>query len=261
VHPVAFQIGDFTVYWYGILVAGGFLAGLWTASRRAPVSGVASEKVADIGPWLILGAILGARLFFVISYWREQFSGEPFWEVFMIRKGGLVFYGGLIGAALTHIIYCQVKRLPLWKMADVLAPSIALGYCFGRVGCLMNGCCFGKVCSLPWAIQFPVGHETHPETLHPTQLYEGGAGLLLYAALAWLYRHKKFDGQVFAAYLIASGTIRFGVEFLRGDYAEGVWGGWFTPAQPVALSLLAIGLVLWRLRHGEGGPARRRAER
>lgn len=257
--PVAFQVGNFTIYWYGILVAAGFLTGLWTASRRAPLSGIASEKVADIGPWLILGAVVGARLFFVMSYWREEFAGGPLWEVFMIRNGGLVFYGGLVGAALAHILYCAVKRLPMWKMADVLAPSIALGYFFGRLGCLMNGCCYGKPCSMPWAIQFPFGHESHPETLHPTQLYEGGAGLLVYAGLAWLYRHKQFDGQVFAAYLIANGMVRFGVEFFRGDYAELIWGGWFTPAQPIALALLTTGGLLWWLKGGKDFDSRKRS--
>lgn len=243
-HPVAFHIGDFVIYWYGILVAAGFLAGIWTASRRAPLSGISGERVADIGPWLILGAVVGARLFYVVSYWREQFAGEPPWEVFMIRKGGLVFYGGLVGASLAHIVYCRAKRLPLWKMADVLAPSIALGYAFGRLGCLANGCCYGKVCHLPWAIHFPVGHDTHPEAVHPAQLYESFAGLALYAGLAWLYRCKRFDGQVFGLYLVANGIVRFVVEFFRGDYAVHYLGGWATPAHPIAIALIAVGLVL-----------------
>jgi phosphatidylglycerol:prolipoprotein diacylglycerol transferase len=97
-----------------------------------------------------------------------------------------------------------------------------------------------------------VGHDTHPETVHPTQLYEGVAGLGVYAGLGWLYRRKSFDGQVFAAYLIASGVVRFCVEFFRGDYAHRIWGEWLSPAQPLALVLVAAGVGLWWFRAAGG---------
>ena len=99
-HPIAFKLGTWPVYWYGVLVAFGFVAGLWTASRRAPLSGLKSEHAADAGPWLILGAVIGARALHVTTYWKESFASEPWWEVFMVQRGGLVFYGGLIGASL-----------------------------------------------------------------------------------------------------------------------------------------------------------------
>jgi phosphatidylglycerol---prolipoprotein diacylglyceryl transferase len=247
-HKVAFDLGGLTIYWYGVLVAAGFLAGIWTASRRAPRSGIPGERVADLGPWLILGAIVGSRLLFVVSYWEEEFAGRPFWEVFMIRNGGLVFYGGFIGAALAHVLYCRWKRIPLWKMADVLAPSIALGYFFGRLGCLMNGCCYGAPCDLPWAIRFPIGHETYPEAVHPTQLYESFSGLLIYLGLAWGYKHKRFDGEVFGWYLVANAVVRFGVEFFRADYEVRYLGGWATPAHLVALLVLGGGVALLRIQ-------------
>lgn len=246
-HPEAFQIGGLTVYWYGILVAGGFLAGLWTASRRAPWSGVAGSQVLDLGPWLIVGAVVGGRLLFVVTYWREEFAGHPWWEVFMLRRGGLVFYGGFLGAVVAHMVYCRVKGLPVWRLADILAPSIALGYFFGRLGCLMTGCCYGAACDLPWAIRFPVGHATHPQAVHPTQLYEATAGLLLYGGLAWFYRRRHRDGQVFALYLVANGLLRFGIEFFRGDYSVRYLGGWATPAHGIALGLLAAGGILFLL--------------
>src|SRR5262249_11792855 len=155
VHKIAFTLGPLTVHWYGVLVALGFLAGLWTASRRAMLEKVSAETILDLGPWLIIGTIIGARTLYVISYWQEQFAGRPFSEVFMVHHGGLVFYGGLVGASLACILYTQIKRLRLWKIADILAPSIALGHAFGRIGCLMNGCCYGRPTSLPWAIHFP----------------------------------------------------------------------------------------------------------
>jgi len=144
--------------------------------------------------------------------------GKPASEIFMIHHGGLVFYGGLLGASLAGIIYIRVRQLPLWKVADILAPSIALGYVFGRIGCLLNGCCYGRICDQPWAIRFPSEHGTHGQPVHPTQIYDSLLNLGLYLALAWLYRRKKFDGQVFAAYLMCYAVTRSFVEMFRGDY-------------------------------------------
>ena len=169
----------------------------------------------------------------------------------MIQKGGLVFYGGLIGAAVACILYTRLKQLPLWKVADIMAPSIALGYVFGRIGCLMNGCCYGRACNMPWAITFPAGHETHPlgepaTPVHPTQIYESLLNLFLYLGLAWLYRRKKYDGQVFSVYLVSYAVLRSTVEIFRGDYPayQHFLGGWATPAQLVSIGILAAGLIL-----------------
>jgi phosphatidylglycerol:prolipoprotein diacylglycerol transferase len=259
VHKVAFQLGDFTLYWYGVLVAVGFLAGLWTASRRAPLTGIPSEQVADLGPWLMLGGLAGSRLLYVLAFWQEDFAGKPWWEIFMIRRGGLVFYGGLCGAALACIGYVRWRRLSLWKLADVLAPSIPLGQFFGRLGCLMYGCCYGRACDLPWAIRFPSGHETFPQPVHPAQLYESVLCLGLYGALTWFYRRQRFAGQVFALYLIAYAPLRFLVEFFRGDHLTRYLGGWATSGQLFSLGVLGAGLVVYRLlrtrrRPGQGSP-------
>jgi phosphatidylglycerol:prolipoprotein diacylglycerol transferase len=256
VHPIAFQLGRFTIHWYGVMMALAFLAGLWTASRRGLRDGISGEKVLDLGPWLIVGAIIGARTLYVITFWKEHFALEPIWEIFMVQKGGLVYYGGLIGASLACILYARFRKLGLWKLADVLAPSIALGYVFGRIGCLMNGCCYGRACNLPWAIRFPAGHDTHPvgelaTPVHPTQIYESLLSLCLYAFLAWLYRRKKFDGQVFATYLVCYPVLRSFVEMFRGDYPpnQHFLGGWATPAQLVSIGILIAGLILLWLLH------------
>ena len=227
------------------MVAIGFLAGLWTASRRGLSSGFPAEKILDLGPWLIVGTIVGARTLYVISYWNEQFAGRPLAEVFMVWKGGLVYYGGFIGATLSGILYARRKGLPLWKLADVMAPSIALGSVFGRIGCLLNGCCYGRECSLPWAIHFPPTHQTYPHGVHPTEVYDSLLNLVLYFILAWLYRRKKFDGEVFAAYLVGYAVFRFVVEMFRGDYPQYYLGGWATPAQLVSFGILAAGIALW----------------
>jgi phosphatidylglycerol---prolipoprotein diacylglyceryl transferase len=248
VHPVAFQIGTFTIYWYGVLAALAFLVAFWTASQRAPHDGVPSEAVADLAPWLILGAIVGARALYVMSYWNEQFADKPIWEVFMLRRSGLVYYGGLIGACLATIVYSKYRKLPLWKIADIMTPSIALGHAIGRIGCLMTGCCFGRRASVPWAIHFPPGHSTEGHAVHPTQIYESLLNFALYAGLAALFRRKKFNGQVFAVYLVAYAVLRTFVELFRGDYPVYYLGGLLTPAQLVSAGIFAIGMfLLWKL--------------
>ena len=255
-HPNALQLGPLTVHWYGVMLALAFLAGLWTAGRRAPRDGIAGEKIADAGLWLILGGIIGARTLYVVSYWdglleAPLFPRAPWTEIFMVQRGGLVYYGGLVGATLAGIFYARVRKLPLWKMADIFTPSIALGYVFGRIGCLMNGCCYGRACDLPWAIRFPEDNPLHPPTfpVHPTQIYDSLLSLGFYFALAWLYRRKRFDGQVFATYLMGYALLRAFVELFRGDYAAEHLHHGLTPAHLVSVGIFVAGAVLfWTLR-------------
>lgn len=254
--PVAFQIGGLAIHWYGVLLALAMIAGVWTASRRCVLDTIQPTVITDLAPWLVGGVILGARALYVVTYWKDQFAGQPLWHVFNLRSGGLVFYGGLIGAVVTTYLYLRIRKLPVWKVADALAPSIALGHAIGRIGCLMYGCCFGRTCELPWAIQFPEGHPTHPSHLHPTQIYESVLNFSLYLGLAWLYRRKKFDGQVFGTYLVIYALVRSFVELFRGDYhQEQYLGGWFTPAHFVSMGILVLGVaLLWWLNPAKHQP-------
>jgi len=240
-----------------------FLLGLWTASRRGMREGISPERILDTGPWLIVGTIVGARILHVITYWHEAFADKPWWEIFMVQKGGLVFYGGLIGASLACILYARFKKIPLFKLADILAPSIPLGYVFGRIGCLMNGCCYGRVCDLPWAVQYPpksapamdhlhqslIGAGDRSLPVHPSQIYDSLLNLGLYLGLAWMYRRKKFDGEVFAAYLVCYAVTRSIVESFRGDYSSAHLHGGLTPAHLISIGILVAGTALfWILR-------------
>ena len=247
-HPIALKLGPLPIHWYGVMVAVAFLLGLWTASRRGLRDKIPPEAIVDLGPWAIVGTILGARTLYVISYWQESFAGKPWTEIFAIWNGGLVFYGGLIGASLACMIFTRIRKLPLWRLADALAPSLALGYVFGRIGCFLNGCCYGRECHLPWAVTFPKDNPLSPPTypVHPTQLYEALLNLCLYGFLAWLYRRKKFDGQIFGVYLVCYAFLRSFVEMFRGDYPERqhYLGGWATPAHLVSIGILAAGLLL-----------------
>lgn len=247
VHPIAFKLGPLTVHWFGVMIAVAFLAGMWTAVRRAPRAGVAGEQIADlVVPWLLLGSVLGARVLYVATYWKESFAGQPWWEIFMIQRGGLVFYGGLIGASLTTIFFARIKKLPLWKLADIFAPSIALGSLFGRIGCFLNGCCYGRACELPWAVRFPADHPTLGDPVHPTQIYDALLNLLLFLGLAWLFRHRrKFDGQIFAIFLMGYAITRSIAEAFRGDYNDAHLHGGFTPAHLVGVAIFATGATLY----------------
>ena len=248
-HNVAFRIFGFQIYWYGILAALGFIAAFGTASRRAPRAGLKGDDVFNLAPWIIVGAVLGARLLYVISYWDREFAGQPWIQIFNMRSG-LVYYGGLIGSSLATIIFCRRQKILLWRMADVIAPSIALGHAFGRVGCFMTGCCYGKPTDLPWAVCFPQDHWTKGVPVHPTQLYESALNLALYGGLVWIFKRRRFDGQVFAIYLMAYAIIRTITELFRGDYTQFYFGGIATPGQAVSLGIMAAGLILWWKQRG-----------
>jgi phosphatidylglycerol:prolipoprotein diacylglycerol transferase len=170
----------------------------------------------------------------------------------------LVYYGGLIGATLAGIIYIRWKKLLLWKTADILAPSIALGNAIGRIGCLLNGCCYGRVCHLPWAIRFPnqsaawqqhfqaglVGSGDPSLPVHPTEIYDALLNFALYLGLAWLFGRKKFDGQVFATYLMCYAVFRSLVELFRGDYPPDHIHNGLTSAQLVSIPIFVAGLLI-----------------
>ena len=277
-HPIAFYLGTLPIRWYGVMMALAFLAGLWTATRRARLANISGDIIADVTLWLMAGSIVGARFVYVTTYWKQEFADQPFSEVFMIQHGGLVYYGGLIGATVTGIGYLAWKKLPVWKIADILAPSIALGSVFGRIGCLLNGCCYGRACNLPWAIRFPTDNALNLPTypVHPTEIYDALLNLILYLALAWLFRRSwkkrmadgglkienggrgnpssilhppssRFaDGQIFALYLIGYAVCRAIVEMFRGDYpADHIHAGLFTSAQLLSAPILIAGIALW----------------
>jgi phosphatidylglycerol---prolipoprotein diacylglyceryl transferase len=250
VHPILFHLGSFPVHSYGVMIALAFVFGLWTATLRARREKISGETIADVTLWIMIGAILGARVVYVTTYWQDEFSGQPFPEIFAIWHGGLVYYGGLIGAIVAGAIYIRWKKMPFWKTADVLAPSIALGSVFGRTGCLLNGCCYGQPTDLPWAITF-TNQQAHEQSgtplgipLHPTEIYDALLNFALYVFLAWLFRRKKFDGQVFATYLLCYAVTRSFVEYFRGDYTNLHYHFGLTPAQWISVPIFITGLAL-----------------
>ena len=201
-HPILFNAGPITIYSYGVLLAGAYLAGLWLAVRRAKAAGIDGNRVMDLLIWVIIAALVGAKaLLLVVDF--QHFTSS--WAEFttLLRSGG-VFYGGLIAAILIGVYQLRKHRLPLWPATDLFSPGIALGYMVGRLGCLMAGCCYGKPTEVAWAITFTdpaanfnVGTPLNV-ALHPTQLYEAAAGLVILVALLVLEkRPKPFPGRTF----------------------------------------------------------------
>ncbi len=248
-HRIAFEMGPFVVTWYGLFVASGFWLGAWTAARRAPKAGLSPNVVWDLLWVLIVAGIIGARALYVVTYWRRDFHNQPWSEIFMVQHGGLVFHGGFVAATLAGLAWSTWKRLPTWTLADVLAPGIALGHAVGRIGCFINGCCYGRVCDLPWAVRYPAVHESHGVPIHPTQIYEAVLSGLLALGLAWGFSRRRFEGQIFALYLVGYGSARGFVECFRGDYPpDAMVGSWITPAHWISAAMIVLGLLLYQSR-------------
>lgn len=261
-HPILFEIpkfeignwiiGPLPIRMYGLMIGIGFLLAIWLAARRGKQEGINPDRILDMGVYLLLAAIIGSRLFYVLVNLPE-FARDPL-EVFAIWKGGLVFYGGLLAAAPTGIWYVRKHNLPVWKTADITAPFIALAHAFGRLGCFFAGCCYGAACHGPVCLTFTDARSLAPlgVPLFPTQLFEAGGEFLNFFVLLTIYRHRKFDGQVFWLYPVFYAVLRFIVEIYRGDVARGLYfGGMISISQIVAVGLFVFSLfMLWRLKSG-----------
>ena len=251
-HPILFEIGNWPVYSYGVLLAVAYLAGLQLAVVRARRAGLDAARVMDLGIYLIIAALVGAKLMLIVVEF-DTFRTNPGELLSLVRVGG-VFYGGLIFAFVVGLLLIRRYRLPVWATADMYAPGIALGHIVGRLGCLLAGCCYGRETNVAWAVTFtdPVaqsnaGTPLHTP-LHPTQLYDAGAELVILIALLWLERRGKgFAGRTFWLYMFLYAISRFVVEAYRGD-PRGEWLGLST-SQLISLAIVPIAAVmLARLR-------------
>ena len=257
-HQIAFTVFSHPIHWYGVCIAAGFLlaTGLMLCLRR--YAGMSRDNVFDIAMLSIFSGIIGARVFFVIQFWDKEFAGRPFSAVFRVDKGGIVFYGGFIAAFAVLCIYALRKKLSIRLILDLAAPAIALGHAFGRLGCFMQGCCFGRCApdNFPGAVRFPAGSMPfhrypgpdglHSLPLYPVQLYECVLNLLLSALLVFLLRRNRKPGRIAAIYLIGYAAIRFTIEFFRGDHTDSFLN--MTPSQNIALFvMLPLGILVYFL--------------
>jgi phosphatidylglycerol---prolipoprotein diacylglyceryl transferase len=255
VYPELFSIGPVTVYTYGVLLAASYLLGLRLAMARAKTRGLDANRVLDLGIYIIIAALIGAKLLLLLVDF-DQFRRSPAELLTLARSGG-VFYGGLILAVVVAFWYIWRHRLPFWTTCDVFAPSIALGHVTGRLGCLAAGCCYGKPTGVPWAITFtnplaaanvgtPLGIP-----LHPTQLYEAGAELLiLIFLLATERKGRYFQGRTFWSYMFLYAVSRYVIELYRGDNRGMMLGMSTSQLISLILAPLSIAMLVWLSRIG-----------
>ena len=233
-HPILFQIGSITIYSYGVMIALAVIVCAWALSRDSKVYKIPSDIIYDLMFWTVAWGILGARIFYIVLMW-EYFKHNPL-EMIMLQHGGLAWQGGFIGGTLAGVWFIRNKKLPLKIFLDLVAPYIALGQSIGRIGCFLNGCCYGK--SATWGIYFPV----HGARLHPTQLYEIFGLLLVFFILKYMQRRPHRGGMIFVLYLCLGAIERFVVEFFRADHDQ-LWFG-LSLFQYIALGIFILGLVL-----------------
>jgi len=256
-YPRLLELGPITLYSYGVLLAAAYLLGLKLAMSRARSAGLDSTRIMDLGIYIIVSALVGAKAMLLIVDF-DFFSSNP-WQLLNLLRSGGVFYGGLILAVVMAFWYMSKHHLPLWKTSDMFAPGIALGHVIGRFGCLFAGCCYGRPTELPWSITFtdtfassnvgtPLGIP-----LHPTQLYEAGAELtILLFLLTTEKRGQAFPGRTFWGYLLLYGISRFVIEFFRGD-DRGIVMEVFSTSQFVSVLLIPLStiMLIWLMRRNK----------
>jgi phosphatidylglycerol:prolipoprotein diacylglycerol transferase len=258
VFPRLFQIGGFAVPTYGVLVATGVLVGLWISVRNSARQGIKPENAWDFGIAVVLAGIVGAKILYIILDWRSgHVYGQNLRDIFTLEtlQAGGVFSGGLAAAFAVAFWFLHKYRMPALATCDAFAPGLAMGHAIGRVGCFAAGCCYGKPTHHFWGVTFTnplaaqlVGTPLN-SALQPTQLFESAVELSIFFILTWMFKRKKFDGQIFGAYLFLYGTARFLLEFLRDDPGRGgPFFGLLSGTQLIAIGLVITGGVIWYLR-------------
>ena len=260
-HPILFSVGDWPVYSYGVLLAAAYLIGLQLGVVRARKAGLDPARVMDLGIYLIIAALVGAKLMLIAVDW-DYFKAQPRELLSLVRAGG-VFYGGLIAAVAVGFWLVRRYKLPVWTTADLMAPGIALGHVVGRFGCLLAGCCYGRPTDVAWAITFtdPLAAQNVGTPLgiplHPTQMYDAGAELIILGLLLFTERKgKPFAGRTFWLYLLLYGISRFIIEFYRGDPNRGTVMAGLSTSQFVSLLLVPASLFMLAYLRRRGQPAK-----
>lgn len=276
------------IYGFGLMFCLAFLAAIFLAAWRARRERLNPEWIYDLAVWILLGGIIGARGLYVIQYWGRRIKTLP--DLFKIWEGGIVFYGGVVGGLVAGLVYARRKRLPILPILDAVAPAVVLGLAIGRIGCFLNGCCYGDRCELPWAVSFPPvsppwyhqvyhAHE-HPDDrglprvdpgvlaqvergvvpsgtpwsgrVHPTQLYSVLDGLILLGLLSAYYPLRRRDGEVAALLLVTYPITRALIEYLRGDEAAVFLGMTISQTVSAVLFLAGVAFWAWLLKRPEG---------
>jgi phosphatidylglycerol:prolipoprotein diacylglycerol transferase len=254
-HRTILEIGFFRIQSYGLMLALGFLIGGLLLLRAARKRSINEDLIINLIYVIVISSVVGARGMYVLTHLSE-YKADPV-GVFKIWEGGLTLYGGLLLAVVASVAYMKRVGLPLWVVCDIAAPSIALGKVFTRIGCFLNGCCFGVPTGLPWGIQFPLscqaGSVFPGERVHPTELYSAGLSLIVFVILLAMGRKARAAGTVFWSFLLMDSGVRFALGFVRytepSSRAFELFGLTFNFNQVIAALLAAVSVVvLLRLR-------------
>lgn len=233
-HPVLFKVGPFSVYSYGAMVALGFSVATLLAYRRAPLFGIGRENVADFFITVLVSGVIGARTLFVLVN-VAYYVSHPL-EIFNLSRGGLIWYGGFGAALAAAFVFTMVRKIDFWSTADLVAPYIALGQAFGRIGCFLNGCCYG----IAAPAHFIFGDR------QPAQIYSAILLLVIFfILLAWQNR-RRFPGEILIGYCVLYSTKRFFIEFLRGDNPRILLG--LTMSQLLSVAFFIAAAIVLKLR-------------
>jgi phosphatidylglycerol:prolipoprotein diacylglycerol transferase len=262
-YPELIRIGNFPINTYGVFLAIAFLCAILITVKLAERDGLPRQKIYDLSLWMLLAGLVGSKILMLFT--EPEYREQPLLLLSLdfLRSGG-VFYGGLLGAVIAGYLLMRRYQLPWWKTADAFAPGIALGNFFGRQGCFAAGCCWGEPTTLPWGVKFTelahqitgVPTDTH---LHPTQLYESFAMLLVFFFLLWLYKRKRFSGQVILVYALLYSVIRFSIEFVRDDPRGDILGlttlTGLSTSQMISIIIGISSLILLIVRRRRRTPA------
>lgn len=245
-YPVLFEHGSIELHGYGLMVVLGFFCAVLLVRRKSLEAGLPPNRLVDAAFWAFISGLVGARMFFVASTWDSvttTLTGAlQFWN------GGMVFYGGLIAGLITFVAAIRAMGLPVLKALDIAAPALAAAHVFGRIGCFLAGCCYGRACDAGFAlaVTFNDPRSLAPKgtPLHPAQLYDAGNALLIFALLEFAGRRKKYDGQIAGAYLMLYAIGRALVETFRGDELRGFVAPGVSTSQAISLGVFVAGAAL-----------------
>ncbi|MDO8747760.1 MAG: prolipoprotein diacylglyceryl transferase [Candidatus Omnitrophota bacterium] len=234
-HPILFKFGFFQIYGYGLMVALAFWVSVSLLARRGYVLGLERDFFWNLSFWALTGGILGGRLMYILLN-LDFFLKDPL-EIFKLWHGGLVWYGGFIAGLLSAILYLKRNKAPILKTLDLAAPFIGLAHAIGRIGCFLNGCCYGRPVS--WGIYFP----EHNERLIPVQLISSIDLLVIFIILRFLEERPHRPGSIVVYYLLFSSLERFLAEFLRNDSTRNFFG--LTIFQLISMLVFISAVILW----------------
>lgn len=243
INPVAFSIGSFHVYWYGIIIAAGFLLALIYASFSCKKMNIDINRLFDVVIVGLIAGVIFARLFYVVFYPGDKYWKNPL-EIFQIHDGGLAIYGGIIGAVVFGSLMAKLRKLKVTAVLDIAALGFLIGQCVGRWGNFINQEAFGSATELPWGMHSENTAAVVDGNVHPCFLYESLLCLLGFVLLHFFTRRfRRYDGQTFLLYIVWYGACRFFIEGLRTDSLI-IPGTSLRVSQVIAAVCVVAGIIL-----------------